>query len=112
MRRAATCLRGIRIQYAPRPSALAAEYDAVVWAEARHVRLEDARERWSMFGIRPTFASFRVMGPNHERRSVVAKYLVVANQTLGGDQLMYTVRQRVAAGPSSFFVLVPNNSSL
>jgi hypothetical protein len=65
-----------------------------------------------MCGSRPTFASFRVIGPNHERRSVVAKYLVVANQTLGGDQLMYTVRQRVAAGPSSFFVLVPNTQLL
>jgi hypothetical protein len=38
----------------------------------------------------------------------VGKYLVVANQTLGGDQLMQVVRQRVAAGSSSFFVLVPN----
>jgi hypothetical protein len=38
----------------------------------------------------------------------VGKYLVVANQTLGGDQLMQVVRQRIAAGSSSFFVLVPN----
>src|SRR5712692_4798545 len=42
------------------------------------------------------------------RRSVVGNYLVVANQTLGGDQLIAEVRQRVAAGPSSFYVLVPN----
>jgi GABA permease len=38
----------------------------------------------------------------------MAKYLMVANQTLGGDQLKEEVRRRVAAGPSSFYVLVPN----
>ena len=38
----------------------------------------------------------------------MAKYLVVANQTLGGDQLMDEVRRRLAGGPSSFYVLVPN----
>ncbi len=38
----------------------------------------------------------------------MGNYLVVANQTLGGDQLIAEVRQRVAAGPSSFYVLVPN----
>jgi hypothetical protein len=42
----------------------------------------------------------------------VAKYLVVANQTLGGDQLMEEVRQRAAAGPSSFYVVVPNTRSV
>ena len=38
----------------------------------------------------------------------MGKYLVVANQTLGGDQLMAEVRQRATAGPSSFYVIVPN----
>lgn len=38
----------------------------------------------------------------------MSKYLVVANQTLGGDQLMQEVRRRAAAGPSSFYVVVPN----
>jgi GABA permease len=38
----------------------------------------------------------------------VARYLLVANQTLGGDQLIDEVRRRIAAGPSSFYVLVPN----
>jgi GABA permease len=42
----------------------------------------------------------------------VGKYLVVANQTLGGDQLMAEVRQRAAAGPSSFYVVVPNTRSV
>jgi GABA permease len=42
----------------------------------------------------------------------VARYLVVANQTLGGEQLMEEVRRRVAAGPSSFHVIVPNTRSV
>jgi hypothetical protein len=33
--------------------------------------------------------------------------LVVANQTLGGDQLLACVRERMAAGPCHFHVLVP-----
>jgi len=35
------------------------------------------------------------------------RYLVVANQTLGGDHLLEEVKRRMAAGPSSFHVLVP-----
>ena len=42
------------------------------------------------------------------RRSIVSKYLIVANQTLGGDHLMDEVRRRAAAGASSFYVVVPN----
>jgi hypothetical protein len=38
---------------------------------------------------------------------VVARYLVVANQTLGGEPLMNEIRNRIGAGPSSFYVLVP-----
>jgi GABA permease len=38
----------------------------------------------------------------------MARYLLVANQTLGGGHLMEEVRRRIAAGPSSFYVLVPN----
>ena len=41
----------------------------------------------------------------------MSKYLVVANQTLGGDHLMDEVRRRAAAGPSSFYVVVPNTHS-
>jgi GABA permease len=41
----------------------------------------------------------------------VGKYLIVANQTLGGDQLMEEVRRRAAAAPSSFHVVVPNTHS-
>src|SRR5207253_5189490 len=46
------------------------------------------------------------------RRWHVSKYLVVANQTLGGDHLMDEVRRRAAAGPSSFYVIVPNTHSV
>jgi hypothetical protein len=42
---------------------------------------------------------------------VSKRYLVVANQTLGGDHLMDEVRRRAAAGPSSFYVVVPNTHS-
>ena len=35
------------------------------------------------------------------------RYLVVANQTLGGDHLMALLRQRVAEGPCALHVLVP-----
>jgi GABA permease len=35
------------------------------------------------------------------------RFLVVANQTLAGHHLLEHVRQRLAAGPSWFFVLVP-----
>ncbi len=38
---------------------------------------------------------------------MVGRYLVVANQTLGGEPLMNEIRNRIAAGPSSFYVLVP-----
>jgi hypothetical protein len=35
------------------------------------------------------------------------RYLVVANQTLGGSHLTEKVRETLAAGPSAFHVLVP-----
>ena len=35
------------------------------------------------------------------------RYLVVANQTLGGDRLIQAVRERMLHGPSQFWVLVP-----
>ena len=34
-------------------------------------------------------------------------YLVVANQTLGGEALAEKVRERIAAGSSAFHVVVP-----
>ena len=36
------------------------------------------------------------------------RYLVIANQTLAETELSEAIRQRMEAGPSSFFVLVPN----
>jgi GABA permease len=35
------------------------------------------------------------------------RFLVVANQTLGSDELRDLVRQRVAAGPADFWLVVP-----
>jgi hypothetical protein len=35
------------------------------------------------------------------------RYLVVANQTLGGDQLIQVVGERMLHGPCQFWVLVP-----
>ena len=35
------------------------------------------------------------------------RYLVVANQTLGGEQLLAEIQKCTAAGPSRFYVLVP-----
>lgn len=39
------------------------------------------------------------------------RYLVVANQTLGGDELVKVIRDRLAAGPSDFYVVVPATHS-
>jgi GABA permease len=39
---------------------------------------------------------------------VMRRYLVVANQTLQRSELRDELRRRIDAGPSSFFVLVPN----
>jgi hypothetical protein len=37
----------------------------------------------------------------------VRRYLVVANQTLGADDLVEVIRRRMEAEPSEFFVVVP-----
>lgn len=37
----------------------------------------------------------------------MARYLVVANQTLGGDHLLEKVKECMASGQSSFHVVVP-----
>jgi hypothetical protein len=39
------------------------------------------------------------------------RYLVIANQTLAEAALMDAIRDRLKAGPSSFYVLVPNTSA-
>src|SRR6266545_2215539 len=47
-------------------------------------------------------------GVSRSRRwCAVRRYLIVANQTLGGDQLLEAIRERMAAGPSHFHLLVP-----
>ena len=35
------------------------------------------------------------------------RYLVVANQTLGGQKLLDVIRDRMARGPAEFWILVP-----
>ena len=35
------------------------------------------------------------------------RYLVVANQSLGNDELMEDIRERVTAGPAEFWLVVP-----
>jgi hypothetical protein len=39
-------------------------------------------------------------------------YLVIANETLGGDYLLSQLRQRLAAGPARFHLLVPATPAL
>ena len=39
------------------------------------------------------------------------RYLVVANQTLGGQKLLDTIRERIARGPAEFWVLAPATPS-
>ena len=39
------------------------------------------------------------------------RYLVIANQTLAERELTEEIRRRLEAGPSSFYVLVPNTSA-
>lgn len=42
---------------------------------------------------------------------MVQRYLVVANQTLGGTELLDAIRDRMARGPAEFWVLVPATPS-
>jgi hypothetical protein len=42
----------------------------------------------------------------------VRRYLVVANQTLGGARLRQEIRERLEAEPSSCYVLVPNTHAV
>jgi hypothetical protein len=46
-----------------------------------------------------------------EAVAVMRRYLVVANQTLQGAELREELRERISAGPCSFFVLVPNTKT-
>jgi nucleotide-binding universal stress UspA family protein len=43
---------------------------------------------------------------------LVRRYLVVANQTLGGAELSEEIRKRLEGGPSYFYVLVPNTRAV
>jgi len=47
------------------------------------------------------------MGARVSEVEPVLRYLVVANQTLGGDELQTAIRDHMATGPCHFHVLVP-----
>lgn len=38
------------------------------------------------------------------------RYLIVANQTLGGPELLEEIRERIQAGPCAFHVVVPDTA--
>jgi GABA permease len=65
------------------------------------------RARWAP--DRFTLRGLRNYAPGIVRREVVLvrRCLVVANQTLGGDQLLACVRERMGAGRCHFHVVVP-----
>jgi len=48
---------------------------------------------------------------NAHEVTAMKRYLVVANQTLGGLALVTAIRQRLAEGPHSFYVVVPATPS-
>lgn len=39
------------------------------------------------------------------------RYLVVANQTLGGEELLHAIHERATSGPAQFYVLVPDTAA-
>lgn len=46
-----------------------------------------------------------------KRVMVMRRYLVVANQTLQAAELQDVLRERISAGPCSFFVIVPDTKA-
>jgi hypothetical protein len=79
-----------------------------------HGRVQEGGARQSLLlSDTPSARAQRIngLGGAEKRRPIVSKFLVVANQTLGGDHLMDEVRRRAAAGPCSFHVVVPNTRS-
>src|SRR5437867_1734010 len=48
-----------------------------------------------------------IESPSRTEVKPMAHYLVVANQTLGGEHLIARIRERMAAEPSSFHIVVP-----
>ncbi len=56
---------------------------------------------------RPTADRRRRAFADRLRRPVVHRYLMVANHTLGGPQLIDAIRDRMSRGPAEFWVLVP-----
>src|ERR1019366_2799854 len=65
--------------------------------------------RWSAIRRRDTLSWYR--WSSSERVVVMRRYLVVANRTLQGAELLAELRKRIEAESSSFYVLVPNTSA-
>jgi hypothetical protein len=50
--------------------------------------------------------------PTDQGVPIVHQYLVVANHTLGGQELLDAIRARMSRGPAEFWVLVPATSTI
>ena len=57
--------------------------------------------------LRVSYRIDRRRGVDNGERQVVRRYLLVANQTVGGKALTRAIEERMQAGPSEFHVLVP-----
>jgi hypothetical protein len=66
------------------------------------------RQRWTSLGRPARMREFAAIVDVEQVVVVMRKYLVVANQTLQGAGLREEVSKRIGAGPSSFYVRVPN----
>jgi hypothetical protein len=71
---------------------------------------------WVMIGgvVGSLFAYLVIARPSADRtieEPVVRQYLVVANHTLGGPQLLDAIRDRMTRGPAEFWVLAPATPS-
>lgn len=51
------------------------------------------------------------MNQGPEGSTATRRYLIIANQTLAEAELVEAIRERLKAGPSSFYVLVPNTAA-
>src|SRR6266849_8323592 len=55
----------------------------------------------------PTWPAIAFCELNHGQGARMRRYLVVAHQTLGSPELLEALRDRLAAGPCTFHLLVP-----
>jgi hypothetical protein len=80
-----------------------------------HARRQQLDYEHRQPGWQPAFRRLRAQTDSHQsperqeekKVSSMRRYLIVANQTLGGQELMDAIHERMAAGPCQFYVLVP-----